>query len=97
MNRLSAREYIRWRHYYDIEPFGSIREDYRFGQICATAANLMEAGGKGVTLEATDFIPTFDSELKRIENETVAAMNSEIKSKFGALKALATQPKRLNK
>lgn len=87
---------MRWFHYYNIEPFGSIREDFRTGQICATAANLMQAGGDK-QLEATDFVPTYDSEIARIEAESVSHMNNQLATQFRALKALSSNVKRVNK
>ena len=95
MSRLSFVEYNQWKAYYRIEPFGELRQDFRIGQVCATAANIVGVDQKK-PLEATDFIPTYDSIKKAEEEETVEHMNNSLKKSFAALKELAKSNKRVN-
>jgi hypothetical protein len=37
--QLTARQWAEWKAYYDAEPWGELREDFRAGQICTTVAN----------------------------------------------------------
>lgn len=85
-----------WFAYYQIEPFGGLKDDFRAGQICATAANLMGAGGKK-ELVATDFIPTYDSILQAEADASVEKMNQKIATSFQTIKNLAVTKKRVNK
>ena len=92
MQKLSYTEYAAWQAYYNIEPFGSIREDYRSGTICATLVNVARglAGDKeSKPVEAHDFIPTYDSIKEAEEVAEVEEMNKRLKSAFSALKAFA--------
>lgn len=95
MDRLSYTEYNRWIAYSRIEPFGSPRDDFRFGQICSVAANLMNGSDKKTkAFEAHDFIPTFDSIEEEKRRKTIEAMNMGLKNAFAALKNLATNRKK---
>ena len=39
LQQLTALQWAEWKAYYDLEPFGEIRDDFRAGQICSTLAN----------------------------------------------------------
>lgn len=93
--RMSAREFIEWQIYSNLEPFGQQREDFRAGQICAVTANVMGAGKKK-QLTATDFIPLFTSEKTTTEladDEFSPAQEAQI----ALFKGLAEKRKRREK
>jgi len=48
-SRMGSHEFSEWLAFYQIQPFGQIKDDYRSGMICATIGNLfIEKGKKGV-------------------------------------------------
>jgi hypothetical protein len=96
MERVSHEEYQTWKAYYSIEPFGTLREDFRAGQICATMARIVSDGKTEFT--ATDFIPTIDSIEAEKEAENVANMNEQLAKGFASLRKAAKgfTPKRVN-
>lgn len=87
-------EYNNWWAYYQIEPFGELRQDFRVGQLCATVVNMV-GSDDGDPLEATDFIPTYDSVIEQEKKDTIDGMNNAINDSFAALKAMSGQ-KRVN-
>lgn len=71
--RMTAREYRLWIKLYDIDPWGSYRDDFRAGIIAATIANVHSHQH---TFSATDFIPQFKAkgaEPEELSNEDVMA------------------------
>ena len=47
--RMSSRELTEWRAYYDLEPFGDCREDFRTGILASLIANMFRGKGDKVT------------------------------------------------
>jgi hypothetical protein len=45
LRKMSIREFRRWRAFYDLEPFGEERSDYRAASIVATLVNLHRKRG----------------------------------------------------
>ncbi len=62
--RVSSRELSEWRVYAQMEPFGSLRADYRAGVLAALTANI-NRGEDAETVAPDDFFP----ELKEPEPE----------------------------
>ena len=60
---LTAKRFIEWRHYADLEPFGEWRADYRAGLICALIANVNRDPKKTPKpFSAADFMQQWDKE-----------------------------------
>lgn len=94
MERVSHEEFLMWQAYYQIEPFGELRSDFRAGQICATMARIV---GDGKTeYDATDFIRTYDSVEEAKRKDSVDAMNESLHAGFGALRQQAEGARRVN-
>ncbi|MBL4837370.1 MAG: hypothetical protein JKY34_07310 [Kordiimonadaceae bacterium] len=55
-NRMTAFEFKRWQIFWNINPFGPQRDDHRFGQVCATIAQI----GCGKKFNSNDFFPTYE-------------------------------------
>lgn len=55
---MTSREYAELRAFYNIEPFGSVREDYR--QAIAAQATIHATSGQSPPLSS--FIPTYERE-----------------------------------
>lgn len=52
---MTARELAEWRAYYDLEPFGDMRADYRTGLLASMIANIFRRKGDKPLLP-TDFM-----------------------------------------
>lgn len=55
---MSSREFAEWLAFFQLEPFGPWRDDYRAGIVAATTANCA-MGREGKALGPEDFVPTF--------------------------------------
>ena len=67
---------MEWEAYDALDPVGAWRDDFRFGQVCATIVRSIHAALSGSTCEvsALDFIPKWgirDSGVKKKKEETV--------------------------
>lgn len=95
MSILTTGDYLRWQKFYSMEPFGSIRQDFRIGTICSTLFNTIRSalGGDKDDKPTTyaDFVPTYDSILLEQEKESIDNMNSGLGSAFALLRAQATK------
>jgi len=58
LNRMSATEMAEWEMYYLTEPFGTVRQDIRFGMLAHVIA--VSAGGKKAKIDPVKFMPRFD-------------------------------------
>jgi len=54
---MSASQLRNWRRYFEIEPWGPIRDDYRFGLLIA----LLESWMSGQTVDPRDIFSTLRS------------------------------------
>lgn len=54
-DRMTARELAEWKAYYELEPFGDLRADYRTGLLASMLANLVR-GKNDKPLTPKDFI-----------------------------------------
>jgi len=58
---IGSREFTEWVAFYELEPFGPLREDARFGVLGAGLASL-QVDPKGPRPEPGQFIPKFASQ-----------------------------------
>lgn len=80
--RMSSREFAEWMVYFQIEPFGPAREDYRAALISTVIAN-----SSGNKMSPDDFIKPFE-----VEKEEVVAedeFNSKQLQMMNIFKAMA--------
>ena len=57
---MSAEEFVDWQLYYEMNPFGSKRDDIQAAMIASTVANVNAPKGKRYRLK--DFLPEFKSQ-----------------------------------
>jgi hypothetical protein len=57
LERMSSRELTDWQGYYQSDPWGEQRADWRAGMICAVIANSFRDPKKGKTFKPEDFMP----------------------------------------
>ena len=58
LKSLSSKELTEWMIYYELEPFGEDREDFRMGVVASTIANVNRSKNSKV-YKPQDFIPKF--------------------------------------
>lgn len=56
---MTSGEFQDWKAFYLLEPFGSNREDHRFGVVAATIANVHRTKKSAKSYQPVDFFPEF--------------------------------------
>jgi hypothetical protein len=73
LGEMTAEEFGGWRAFAELEPFGSLRDDYRAARCAALVANNIPLRGKGArALKPEDVFVTL-SESRRQSREEIAA------------------------
>jgi hypothetical protein len=60
LRELTAKQFIAWEHYAQLEPFGEVRADWRAASIATTIANVYR--GKSAPFKMEDFLLRFPDE-----------------------------------
>lgn len=63
LRQLTAKQFIAWEHYAQLEPFGDIRADWQAASIATTIANVYR--GKNTPYKLEDFVIRFSEEPSR--------------------------------
>jgi hypothetical protein len=79
---MSHSEYADWVRFANYEPFGEIREDYRFGNLGAQIATVM-AGKKGQTLKIDDFRLQFRHSSNKMRMKQLESNAATLMALFG--------------
>jgi hypothetical protein len=67
---MSSEEFETWKAFYLVEPFGSTREDHRFGVLAATFVNMFgKKSSKRV--KPSDFFPEYKPRTQTWEQQLV--------------------------
>lgn len=78
--QISSRQLAEWQAFWRVEPFGELREDWRWACLLATLANMMR-GEKGEMVMPGDFLaaldPTGESEPPLTASERAATAFEE--------------------
>jgi hypothetical protein len=64
LENMSYEEFKEWQAYYEIEPFGEYKKDFRAGIIASSIFNSKRTKQSDKIFSPTDFIPNFDSKAK---------------------------------
>jgi hypothetical protein len=59
LSEISSEELSEWMAYYQLEPFGDERADWRSGMMAATMANLQRSKNRA-PYKPEDFMPQYD-------------------------------------
>ena len=62
---MTSTEFVQWKEYYRLEPFGEERADYRMGVIASILANVNRRKKTDKQYSPKDFMPVFNKEKKR--------------------------------
>lgn len=62
---MQASELQEWMVFFGLEPWGSVREDYRAGVITATLVNVNGGKKGGKPAQASDFFPLYSRHSNR--------------------------------
>jgi len=63
--QMQASELQEWMVFFGLEPWGSVREDYRAGVITATLVNVNGGKKGGNPAQASDFFPLYSRHSNR--------------------------------
>ena len=67
---MSSREFAEWMAYYEIEPFGEERADWRAGMIAATIANIFrDTKKRRKPYKPQDFMPKLEEKREQTWQE----------------------------
>jgi uncharacterized protein DUF4035 len=69
---MTTRQFCEWRAYYDLEPFGEERADYRSAQVVATLLNVHRKRGSPLVKLAECLLKFGSAALPRTQAESVA-------------------------
>lgn len=84
--RIDSAELTEWMAYFELEPFGEERSDFRNALLCSLIANVFR--GKGRRAKPKDFMPRFDEEpkprqsltdMRRVMEAFTAAHNAKLR------------------
>ena len=65
LNGMSAKEFTEWMAYYELEPFGPVRDDQRAGEVASVLANVHRDSKKRPTpFSAVDFFPNLSPDYR---------------------------------
>ena len=85
LSNISGNELAEWMAFERIEPFGSLVEDFRAGQVAATVANVQRQA-KTEPFKASDFMPALRAAIEPLkpppqvltDEEHTALMDAEL-------------------
>tara|TARA_Y100001951_G_C11255413_1_gene249052 strand:+ start:868 stop:1122 length:255 start_codon:yes stop_codon:yes gene_type:complete len=72
--RIDSRELSEWMAYYELNPFGSVRDDLQAGIIASTIANV-NRGKNDKSFAPSDFMPYMEKP-QQSEGDMQAVMNA---------------------
>jgi len=81
--RHTSRELTEWMAFFELEPWGSEIEDYRFGVVASTIANVnRDPKKRSKPYEPTDFFPSREEKIEEYDLEANGAKWREFISAF---------------
>lgn len=85
LSEMSASQFTEWQAYGELEPFGSLRDDFRAAQVGAAIVNNIPLRGKGSrALKPADFFDSLAQPKKRQSKKAMlAAMKAFVLSMGG--------------
>ena len=72
--RIDSRELSEWMAYYEVNPFGSVRDDLQAGIVASTIANV-NRGKNDKSFTPSDFMPYMEKP-QQSEGDMQAVMNA---------------------
>lgn len=94
---MSSHEFAEWMAFAKIQPFGEVREDFRFASLQALIANVNRDPKKSKPITSEPFMPDFEKALDEQEEQEQMPEHErvwqKIKSVFGALAKARATPK----
>jgi hypothetical protein len=66
--RIEARELLEWMVYFNLEPWGAIRADYRAGVITSTLVNVNGGKKGGKAAQPKDFFALYSQHSNRTQS-----------------------------
>jgi hypothetical protein len=72
--RISAGQYMEWRAYYEVEPWGGERMDAAFARLQSQIHNMMRR--KGPSVKASQFMPEYGPRESQTQDSMVAILSA---------------------
>ncbi len=73
--------------YSNLEPFGALADEFRFGQVCATVANVQrDSKSKPQPWTPRDFMPALERAMRGYERVTQATLLSDPKAQSNLIR-----------
>lgn len=69
LSRMSWSQFLEWMAYFEEDPFGEERADWRSGMIASVIANVNRNPKKGRAFTAQDFMPKMGSSARAAKGE----------------------------
>lgn len=86
LGELTAEQFNEWRAYSEIEPFGSLRDDYRAAQVGAAIVNNIPLRGAGARrVKPSDFFDTLAPKTRQSKREMIGAAHAFVASMGGSV------------
>lgn len=86
---MSSREFAEWLAFFRLQPYGEMREDFRFARLMALLANVNRDPDTSREFTHEDFMPKFeDPEPDEPDDDQRQAVAMKIDAYFSALAAM---------
>jgi hypothetical protein len=87
---MSSREFAEWMAFFQLEPYGEWREDFRFANLMALISNVMTRSNDSDPITPVeDFMPDFEKALDEMQAQEEIPKHQrvwdKIKSRFSGL------------
>lgn len=93
---MSSREFTEWMSFFQLQPYGEWRADFRTASLMALIANVNRDPNKDKEFTPQDFMPNFEKALEEREaQEEIPAHErlwNKVKTAFGGLVKPPSQP-----
>lgn len=79
LRRMTYDDFMWWKCYEQVEPFGEVRDDFRAASVCAAAMNAALVGKTRTRFSANDFLLKFkevEAEIAKTTTTKAAPRNS---------------------
>lgn len=84
LGEMTAAQFGEWRAFFSLEPFGSVRDDFRFAQLGSAVVNNIPMRGRGAKqLKPADFFGTLRPESRQQSVAEMAAVAAALVAAMG--------------
>jgi hypothetical protein len=85
LQAMSSKQIVEWMAYYDLEPFGEERADFRAAMLASLYANSQRDPKKQKPFEMSDFMLFRDREAEEDESDALKSKAEMLNEMFGGI------------